>query len=107
MAEKFLKLKQHFGLKNNAEVIRFCIKGEFRRVAPELSLDLEHINLYDDHITVRDNRIGRYVDIYARNGVLWCELCETKNCEHIRFAVEVPEVERALEKRGWQFQRES
>lgn len=62
---------------------------------------MEHFNIYEDHITIRDNRIGRYIDIYPKDNELWCEFCQAKNCEHIRFALTVPEVEKVLEKRGW------
>jgi len=106
LAEKFRKIKQRYGLKTHSETVRFLIAEEFRRLKPELAPDFEHFNVYDDHITIRDNRIGRYVDIYARNGDLCCELCGSKNCEHIRFAVEIPEVEKALEKKGWRHKSE-
>lgn len=69
--------------------------------SPEERPPLEHMNVYEDHITIRDNRIGRYIDIYPKDGEMWCEFCEGKNCEHIRFALTIPEVEKVLKKRGW------
>ena len=67
-----------------------------------LIIHLEHFNTYNDHATIRDHKLGLYIDIYTRpEGELWCEHCESTKCEHIRFALTVPEITEPLKKKGW------
>lgn len=63
----------------------------------------EHYNTYRDHITIRDRRNGRFIDVYIKpEGIAWCETCDKTACPHIEYALNVPEVIKALEKRGWE-----
>ena len=103
LAYKFIKIKERYGLKTHSETIRFLIAEEYRRLEPELTPDLEYFNTYEDHVTIRDNRIGLYVDIFVRDGKLYCSRCEKEDCEHIQFAINIPKVKKALEERGWKY----
>jgi len=72
-------------------------------VAPQF----EHFNTYEDHATIRDHKLGLYVDVYPKpGGKLWCSYCESFNCEHTGFALTIPEIIGPLKKRGWEPQRE-
>jgi len=101
IASQFSQIKRYLGLENDTEVVRALISRYYREHQEELPPMIEHFNTYEDHITLRDHRIGRYVDIFARDGKLWCEQCEGSKCEHIEYALSVPEIIRVLEKRGW------
>lgn len=101
IASQFSQIKRYLGLENDTEVVRALITRYYREHEEELPQMIEHFNIYEDHITLRDHRIGRYVDIFARNGTLWCEHCESSKCEHIEYALSDPEIAKVLEKRGW------
>jgi hypothetical protein len=62
---------------------------------------LKHFNIYEDHVTIHDRYLDRLVDVYFRNGKAYCEHCESFDCIHIEFALNIPEVREDLKKRGW------
>jgi hypothetical protein len=68
--------------------------------AKELHGYLEHFNLYEDHVTIVDNQFERpkYVNVYLREGKLYCEADKIDNCIHVGFALNIPEVRRKLGK---------
>jgi len=67
------------------------------------SFHYQHFNTYDDHATIIDNKIRRMIDIYPKEEIkeLWCEYCDSTNCEHVKFARTVPKIMEPLEKKGW------
>lgn len=65
-----------------------------------------HLNTYEDHVIIQDKKMSRIFAVFFKNEGLLCELCEASDCEHIQFAVSLPEVERALATRGQQYKRE-
>ena len=68
------------------------------------SLRFEHFNTYQNHATLKDKREpNRLFDIYPRNqGELWCENCDSIDCEHVKFALTILEITEPLEKAGWE-----
>ena len=72
-----------------------------RRMIGETRPALEHFNVYEDHVTVIDHRRRTLADIYFRDGNVYCELCEEKECEHVQYALSIPKIEQALREKGW------
>jgi hypothetical protein len=67
------------------------------------SFRFEHLNTRLDHITVVDHKINRVVDIYVKDeGKLYCEYDDAFDCDHIKFAREIPEVLKLFKSRGWE-----
>ena len=99
MAKRFNTIKKKHQFKQNTDLVRMLINKEFEEIA--LLHPLEHFNTYEDHITIRDNELGRYIDIWPKDGKLWCEHCEKTRCRHIRFVTRLPDIMETLEKRGW------
>ncbi|MEM3670245.1 MAG: hypothetical protein QW767_00660 [Thermoprotei archaeon] len=52
---------------------------------------LEHFNLFENVIRIRDNKLGRIVDVDYRNEDMFCEQCESSNCVHTGYAWSVYE----------------
>lgn len=77
--------------------------GEIPRSIYEASAPsrFEHFNVYEDHATLFDNKTKRIVNVYFRNKEPYCEHCEKFDCEHIRFALTLPQVVNPLRERGW------
>ena len=63
--------------------------------------ELKHFNVYMDHVTIWDKRLQRLVDVYFRNGTVFCTHDETEDCYHVRFVFTIPKVVEMLEARGW------
>jgi len=99
MARRFNAIKQKHQFKQNAGLVRLLINDAYEKIAADHPLT--HFNTYEDHITIRDNRIGRYIDIWPRDGKLWCEYCEKTRCRHITFVKNLPLIMETLEKKGW------
>lgn len=69
------------------------------------SFRFEHFNTYEDHATIKDKKAPeRLIDIYPKeDGALWCEHCESTDCEHVKYALTIPEIVEPLKKRGWKY----
>ncbi|MEM2841634.1 MAG: hypothetical protein QXN62_08770 [Candidatus Bathyarchaeia archaeon] len=87
----------------NQSVRGFLIKHGF------LELDenrFEHLNVYQEHVTIWDKKLRRLVDVYfsGRKPYVYCSLCEDHECDHTRFALSIPEVLKALKEKGWRIE---
>lgn len=93
-----------YGFKSRADFITRAIIDCLKEYQPQYQLvpRFMHTNTYDDHATIRDNLIGREINIYFKNGgVAYCEFCNGTDCEHITYTLTLSEVTEPLEKRGW------
>ena len=65
----------------------------------------EHINMYEDHVKILDNHIGRHgriISIYYKKGMdPICEYCENSVCIHIQYAWEIDSVRAILKQHGF------
>jgi hypothetical protein len=68
-------------------------KEEFiARVAPFLSID----SYQDNIITVKDVHQKVLIDVYYKEGDLWCEKDENNHCAHTKFVWMAPEIARMV-----------
>jgi len=101
--EQYIEDYPEQGYKSIADFVTDAI----RRRAEELNVfklapRFEHFNVYEDHATIWDKKLSLAVDVYPReDGTMWCKHCESTDCEHVEFALTVPEIIKPLEKRGW------
>ena len=72
-----------------------------RRLIEETKPTLEHFNVYEDHVTIIDHKRRRLVNVYFRNGRIYCELCQETECPHTRYALNIPKIQEALREKGW------
>jgi hypothetical protein len=56
--------------------------------APSLS----KVGYEEDILFVRDAKLGKTAEIYLRDRSLYCNVCESKDCVHIHYALALPEV---------------
>ena len=59
-----------------------------RSYAPSLSI----VSYEDDIQFIRDTKLGKTAEIYLRDRSLYCNVCESKDCVHIHYALALPEV---------------
>jgi len=68
---------------------------------------LEHFNISENGVRILDRTIisatsrGRIIDVYFKPEKVWCEYCDATNCQHVKFAMNIPEVQRILQEKGW------
>lgn len=101
LEEKFERIQEFLGIGNRADVIRHLIV-QYHLPPPRF----EHINTYDDHITVKDNVLSRNADVYLKDdGVAHCNVCNLSDCQHIDYALSLPKVLKILNAKGWKRKR--
>ena len=109
LAEKFRAVKKKLGIGNNADVVRWLINWYFDKEGLTIEPPrFEHFNLDLENgvIRVHDRKLRLYADIYLKklkeNEVaLWCAECQSSTCEHVKYAVTVPEVIRLFKRNKW------
>lgn len=119
-ADRFLRIKDHLGLKNDTEVLRALINWywrqhreelEFLRAQGEAQPVLEHFNVGEDGVRVLDRSLansvsrGRIIDVYLRPEGAWCDYCGSSECRHVKFVLEIPKVQEILRRKEWKYRK--
>jgi hypothetical protein len=99
------------GYKSRAEFIKEAIRKRFEELKTLTPMPeprpLEHFNLDEHGVRVLDRSlanktsIGRIIDVYFKPDNVWCDYCQSGNCQHVKFALNLPEVQNILNKKGW------
>lgn len=100
IAERFSRIKEHLGVKNDTEVLRSLINWYWREHREELLPRLEHFNLNEHGVMILDRDLNNVVQVYFKPDKVTCERCGS-GCRHIEFALSIPKVEEILRKKGW------
>ena len=112
IAERFSRIKEHLGVKNDTEVLRTLINWYWREHREELLPRLEHFNMSENGVSILDRTLadktsrGRIIDVYFKPDKVWCEYCESARCQHVKFALDLPEVQEILRVKGWKIPKE-
>jgi hypothetical protein len=56
------------------------------------SPSLSKVGYEDDILFIRDTKLGKTAEIYLRDRSQYCNVCESKDCVHIHYALALPEV---------------
>jgi Arc/MetJ-type ribon-helix-helix transcriptional regulator len=99
------------GYKSRAEFIKEAIRKRFEELQtahPMLELPpLEHFNIDEQGVRILDRTLasktsrGRIIDVYFKPDNVWCDYCQSSNCQHVKFALDLPAVQEILNKKGW------
>jgi hypothetical protein len=106
IVRRFLRIKEHMGLKNDTEVVRFLTNDYWDRNKDMLQPALEHFNLSEKGVCILDrtladkNSRGRIVDVHFKPDMVWCEYCQSAACEHVKFALDLPEVQEIMRRKS-------
>ncbi len=60
--------------------------------AKEPRMEIEHINVSENFIILKDNKLHTYVSISLTNATLFCNHCISMDCEHLTVARNLPAV---------------
>ncbi len=100
--ERLLKTQtvRNEGITNVSQFVDLALRDKIATVRKKR---FEHVNMYEDHVKILDNNIGkdgRIISVYFNNEWPWCEYCEEDVCVHIQYAWEIPEVRDILKGRN-------
>ena len=59
---------------------------------------LEKVGITDNRLTIRDTKRDKLTDVFLKDGKFFCNLDERNDCEHIHFALALPELARLKSK---------
>jgi len=62
-------------------------------------------NIAIDRVTIYDEALSRWVNIYIKEGTLMCELDRSEDCIHVKFVAEIPQVVDMFKRMGWKLYR--
>lgn len=103
-ANRFLRVKEHLGVKNDTEVVRLLLSRYWREHKEELLPPLEHFNLNEQGVLILDRTFRpkpRIIEVYFKPEGAQCEYCGSNKCRHVEFALSLPDVQEILRKKGW------
>ena len=109
----YITVKTHpeMGYKSLADFVTDSIREkceELKILTPEPDmLPVEHFNISENGVRILDRTLangvsrGRIIDFYFKPDKVWCEHYESTDCSHVKFALNIPEVQKILRKKGW------
>lgn len=82
----------------------FRSKAEIVKEALRLFLDdhkprLEHFNLDETGVRILDRKLNLIVDVFFTPKGIQCELDKSSNCDHVKFALSVPNIQKVIRKK--------
>ena len=93
------KLVGTYGFKSRAEIVKEAIRDLLSKYKAPLPTELprfDHFNIGGNGVRITDRQLHRIADIRFKPDGIYCELDERDNCEHIEFALTVPEVKELI-----------
>lgn len=97
--ERFRRIKENLGLKNDTEVVRSLITWYWKTHSDELVPTLILVSVDEKSIQIFDRATLRLVPVLFSHTGLKCAHCKKDDCKHVNFAMEHAEVNDLLQKR--------
>lgn len=113
--EQYINSHPEMGYKSIADFItdvirEKCFELKILTPTPKLPL-LEHFNINEEGVRILDRTLanhtskGRIIDVYFKPDKVWCEYCQSSSCNHVKFALNIPEVRKIIIKKGWEISK--
>jgi len=93
------------GFVSRQDFVRSAVMGHLEKLgyyAKEPRMEIQHINVSENFILLKDNKLHTYVSVSFRNRKLRCEHCSSMDCEHLKVARNLPVVQRMAKEKGLQ-----
>ena len=94
---------EHPGYKGIADFVHEAVRirmEEIRKSHIEKPLPrFEHFNKDPNGVKITDRKLRKIADIYFKPEGIFCELDQSNDCEHIDFALTVPDIQDIIRKR--------
>jgi len=100
--ERFIRTHRNLGYNSIAQFFEDASRRRLEQLQQTVSRSrFEQINFDDNGTKILDRELRRVADVVLKPSSAYCKLDETNNCEHIRFALSLPEVHDIYRKKGW------
>lgn len=102
------KLIGKHGFKSRGEIVKEALRDLLTQYqeTPQTNLPrFEHFNMGPNGVRIIDRKLKRIADIDFKPTGIHCDIDKSDSCEHINFALTVPEIQDIIRKRqkeGWQ-----
>lgn len=103
-AQKIRWIKKSRGFTMNTELIRILISEDFEKRGGKLEEPLVQINSDENGVLIHDKKLKNTVHVTFDPKGVKCDHHLTDNCEHVTFALHIPEIQETIRKRkkeGW------
>ena len=90
------------GFKSKAEIVKVALRELLDNYGADKHFQM--LNRTSDGVKIRDVRLGQVADIKITPEGIYCPICDASNCEHIRFALDQPDIKNLIgrkKKEGW------
>jgi Arc/MetJ-type ribon-helix-helix transcriptional regulator len=106
LTDEMDKLIGTHGFRSRAEIAKEAIRAFLEKYQKEIAQlpRFEHFNMGATGVRISDRKLKRIADIDFKPEGIYCQLDETNDCEHIQFALTVPEIKAIINKHikeGW------
>lgn len=82
------------GYDTRAEVVKDAVRRFLEQLEAEQRMD--HLNVYENYIIVRDNVINKTIFVYLRNSTMTWDLYESNDCLRTRYVQTLPQVKEKM-----------
>jgi len=96
--------KEKKGFVSRQDFVRSAIMNQLDRLgyyATQPRMEIQHVNLSENFIMLKDNKLHTYASISFHNRVLFCEHCHSSDCEHVKVARSLPDVQKLAKDKGF------
>jgi hypothetical protein len=115
LIEEYVEAHPEMGYQSLADFVKDALRDKCDQLGiimpkPKLPM-LEHFNLNGTGVRVLDRSLGnsrihgRIVDIYFRPNKVFCDFCQSENCNHTQFAPGLPEARAILKEKEWKVKK--
>jgi Arc/MetJ-type ribon-helix-helix transcriptional regulator len=90
------------GFKSKAEIVKEALRKLLDHYGADKNFQM--LNRTSDGVKIRDLGLGQVADIKITPEGIYCPICDASNCEHIRFALDQPDIKNLIgrkKKEGW------
>ena len=115
LTDEMDKLIGALGFRSRGEIAKEAIRQLLNHYKESLALPelpkLEHFNISENGVRILDRSLangvskGRIIDVYFKPDNAWCEYCQSTDCRHVEFALNIPKVRKILIKKGWEIHK--
>ena len=85
------------GFRSKAEIVKEALRDLIEHYQADEHFEM--LNHSGEGVKVRDKRMGRIADITINPKGIHCPICNASNCEHIRFALDQPDIKNLIRKK--------
>ena len=105
LMEQYEKEKDELSLKFGIRSFSGYISFRLNQVIEETpDNQFRILNHNGDGVKVQDKKLGRVADVNITPKGIYCPLCDASNCEHIRYALDQPDIQQIIKikrREGW------